>query len=122
MIAALTATLATTLAAGQVVATEAESTTGSSPLAFLFPFLILGALFYIFILMPQRRRQKKTKEMQSAMSVGDEVRTIGGIIGTIVDEDDQTFTLDLGGSTMRVVKRAVAEMVHPPKPYEDDEA
>ncbi len=114
MIAALTTAL--------VVATEAESTGGSSALAFLFPFLILGALFYIFILMPQRRRQKKAKEMQGAMGVGDEVRTIGGIIGTIVDEDDQSFTLDLGGSTMRVVKRAVAEMVNPPEAQEDDEA
>lgn len=118
MIAALT----TAFTVGQVIATEAESTGGSSALAFLFPFLILGALFYIFILMPQRRRQKKAKETQAAMSVGDEVRTIGGIIGTIVEEDDQTFTLDLGGSTMRVVKRAVAEMVNPPEPQEDDDA
>jgi len=107
------------LTAAQVVVTEAESTGGSSTLAFLFPFLILGGLFYIFILMPQRRRQKKAKEMQAAMGIGDEVRTIGGIMGTIVGEDDDTFTLDLGGSTMRVVKRAVAEMVHPPKPDGD---
>ncbi len=113
MIAALTV--------AQVLATEAETTGGSSALAFLFPFLILGGLFYIFILMPQRRRQKKAKLMQAAMGVGDEVRTIGGIVGTIVDEDDETFTLDLGGSTMRVVKRAVAEMINPPQPDEDSE-
>lgn len=111
MISALTTAL--------VIATEAESTSGSSALAFLFPFIILGALFYIFILMPQRRRQKKAKEMQAAMSIGDEVRTIGGIVGTIVGEDDETFTLDLGGSTMRVVKRAVAEMMRPPEPDGD---
>ncbi len=114
MIAALTT--------AQVIATEAESTSGSSALAFLFPFLILGGLFYLFILMPQRRRQKQTKLMQAAMGIGDEVRTIGGIVGTIVDEDDETFTLDLGGSTMRVVKRAVAEMMRPPQPDGDNES
>ncbi|MCZ7533236.1 MAG: preprotein translocase subunit YajC [Acidimicrobiia bacterium] len=110
------------LTTAQVIATEAESTSGSSALAFLFPFLILGGLFYLFILMPQRRRQKQTKLMQAAMGIGDEVRTIGGIVGTIVDEDDETFTLDLGGSTMRVVKRAVAEMMRPPQPDGDNES
>ncbi|MCB1247146.1 MAG: preprotein translocase subunit YajC [Acidimicrobiia bacterium] len=90
-----------------VLAQEGES--GGSILAFLFPFLILGGLFYVFILLPQRRRQKRAQELQAEMSVGDEVRTIGGIIGTIVDSDDETFTLDIGGTTMRVVRRAVAE-------------
>lgn len=95
--------------AALILAQEAEGGGGGNVLAFLFPFLILGGLFYVFILMPQRRRQKKTKEMQANMGVGDEVRTIGGIVGTIVGEEDDIFVLDLGGSTMRVVKRAVAE-------------
>ncbi|MEZ5176013.1 MAG: preprotein translocase subunit YajC [Acidimicrobiia bacterium] len=112
-----------TITAIQVLATAAEEdSAGGSALAFLFPFLILGALFYIFILMPQRRRQRKAREMQDAMRIGDDVRTIGGIIGTIVDEDDETFTLDLGGSTMRVVKRAVAEPIRPPRADEGDDA
>lgn len=101
-----------------ILAQEAEA--GGSILAFLFPFLILGGLFYVFILLPQRRRQKRTKEMQAAMSVGDDVRTIGGIIGTIVDEDEETFTLDLGGSRMRVVRRAVAERIADDDPAEGD--
>ena len=88
---------------------QAETTGGGNVLAFIFPFLILGGLFYVFILMPQRRRQKKTKEMQASMGIGDEVRTLGGIVGTIVGDEDDIFILDLGGSTMRVVKRAVAE-------------
>lgn len=96
--------------AAPILAQEA-SDGGGNILAFLFPFLILGGLFYVFILMPQRRRQKKTKEMQSSMGVGDEVRTIGGILGTIVGEEDDVFVLDLGGSKMRVVKRAVAERI-----------
>ncbi len=95
-------------AAVPILAQEAEPA-GGNVLAFLFPFLILGGLFYVFILMPQRRRQKKTREMQSAMGIGDEVRTIGGILGTIVGEEDDVFVLDLGGTTMRVVKRAIAE-------------
>jgi preprotein translocase subunit YajC len=89
------------------LAQEAEST--GSPLAFLFPIVILGGLFYVLILLPQRRRQKKAKALQTSVAVGDEIRTIGGIIGKIVAEKDDTFTIELEGSRMRITKRAVAE-------------
>jgi preprotein translocase subunit YajC len=91
-------------------------TSGSSILAFLFPILILGGLFYVLLILPQRRRQKKMEQLRSEIGVGDEIRTIGGILGRVVGEDDDTFTIDIGGSTMRVIKRAVAEKVK-----EDDE-
>jgi preprotein translocase subunit YajC len=47
--------------------------------------------------------------MRTDVSVGDEVRTIGGIIGTVVAETDDEFTIDIGGQNMRVVKKAIAE-------------
>lgn len=62
--------------------------------------------------MPQRRRAKKSKELRDSIAVGDEVRTIGGIYGTIRSEDDESFTIDIGGgSTMRISRRAVAERI-----------
>lgn len=85
------------------------STGGSSALAFLFPLLIMGGLFYVLLILPQRRRHKRLDKMRSAIGVGDEVRTIGGIIGTVVAEKDEEFTLDIGGQHLRIVKRAVAE-------------
>ncbi len=86
-----------------------ESSGGSSAVAFLFPLLIMGGLFYVLLILPQRRRRKKMDQMRSDIAVGDEVRTIGGIIGTVVAEKDDEFTIDIGGQHMRVVKRAVAE-------------
>jgi preprotein translocase subunit YajC len=96
-------TIATTI----IVAQETSGT--GNALSFLLPLLVLGGLFYVLLILPQRRRQKKMEEMRSSISVGDDVRTIGGILGKVVDEDDETFTIDIGGQTMRVVKRAVAE-------------
>ncbi|MCL1595056.1 MAG: preprotein translocase subunit YajC [Actinomycetia bacterium] len=87
----------------------AQTDGGTNALAFLFPLVVMGGLFYVLLILPQKRRRRKSEAMRSSVSVGDEVRTIGGIIGHIVDEDDDTFTLDLGGHTMRIVKRAVAE-------------
>lgn len=86
-----------------------EGADGGSAIAFLLPLLILGGLFYVLLILPQRRRAKKMDQMRAEIGIGDDVRTIGGIIGTVVDDDDETFTIDIGGQTMRVVKRAIAE-------------
>ena len=98
-----------TLAIQMIVAQEASE--GGSAIAFLFPLLILGGLFYVLLILPQRRRAKKMEQLRSEIGIGDDVRTIGGILGTVVDEDDDTFTVDIGGQQMRVVKRAIAERI-----------
>ncbi len=88
----------------------AQSESGSSTIGFLLPIAILGGLFYLLLVMPQRRRAKKAKELRDSISIGDEIRTIGGIYGTIRSEDEESFTIDLGGgSMMRISRRAVAE-------------
>lgn len=102
------------LAAHLIIAQESSG--GGNALGFLLPLLILGGLFYVLLILPQRRRAKKMEELRSEISQGDEVRTIGGIFGTVVGEDDDAFTIDIGGQTMRVVKRAIAERIT------DDEA
>ncbi len=90
----------------------AQSEGGSSALGFLLPIVVLGGLFYLLLVMPQRRRAKKSKELRDSIGVGDQVRTIGGIYGTVRSEDDESFTLDIGGgSSMRIAKRAIAERV-----------
>lgn len=98
-----------TLAIQMIVAQEASE--GGSAIAFLFPLLILGGLFYVLLILPQRRRAKKMEELRAGIGIGDDVRTIGGILCTVVDEDDDTFTVDIGGQRMRVVKRAIAERI-----------
>lgn len=89
-----------------VIAQEAAD--GGNALGFLLPLVILGGLFYVLLILPQRRRQKKMEAQRADVEVGDEVRTIGGIIGTVVAEDDDVFTIDIGGQRMRVIKRAIA--------------
>lgn len=96
------------LAANLIIAQESS---GGNALGFLLPLLILGGLFYVLLILPQRRRAKKMDELRSETSIGDEVRTIGGIFGTVVNEDEDTFTIDIGGQTMRVLKRAIAERI-----------
>lgn len=90
----------------------AQSEGGASAIGFLLPIAVLGGLFYLLLIMPQRRRAKKAQELRDSIGVGDQVRTIGGIYGTVRSEDDESFTIDIGGgSTMRIAKRAVADRV-----------
>jgi preprotein translocase subunit YajC len=95
---------------GLILAQESDGGTQSNPLAFLLPLAILGGLFYVILILPQRRRMKQAQQMRDSIGVGDEVRTVGGIYGTVREEIGETFLLDLGaGTTIRIAKRAVAE-------------
>ncbi len=91
---------------------QADEGGSSNILGFLLPLVILGGLFYVMLYLPRRRQAKKAERMLAAVSVGDEIRTIGGIFGTVRSEDDESYTIDLGdGNRMRIAKRAVAERV-----------
>jgi preprotein translocase subunit YajC len=91
---------------------QADDGGGTNILGFLLPLVILGGLFYVMLYLPRRRQAKKAERMLEAISVGDEIRTIGGIFGTVRSEDDDSYTIDLGdGTRMRIAKRAIAERV-----------
>ena len=54
----------------------------------------LVAVFYFFMIRPQKKQEKKDAEMRGALQVGDEVTTIGGIIGKVVSIKEDTFVLE----------------------------
>ena len=58
--------------------------------------MIVGviALMYFFMIRPQKKQEKKDAEMRNALQVGDEVTTIGGIIGKVVSIKEETFVLE----------------------------
>ena len=62
------------------------------------PMLImLGLMFvflYFFMIRPQKKQEQEKQNMQSGLAVGDEVTTIGGIIGQIVSVKGETFVLE----------------------------
>ena len=60
------------------------------------------AMFAIMII-PQRRRDKKVKEMLAALKPGDRVRTIGGIYGTISSIRDDVVVLAVGPDKVKLV-------------------
>lgn len=92
--------LAETAAAGE----EGEVSVVASLLGMFLPMILIVAVFYFFLIRPQRKKDKKVKEMLNALKVGDRVCTIGGMYGTITNiRDEDTVTLALGPQEVPVV-------------------
>ena len=60
------------------------------------------AIFYFMIIRPENKKKKKTEEMRSSLSLGDEITTIGGITGKIVQITEDTITFETGEDRVRI--------------------
>ena len=100
--AAAEAAATTTAAAG---ATPEAAGAGTAQLiSMLVSMALMIAVFYFLLIRPQRKKDKKVKEMLAALKVGDRVCTIGGIYGTITNiRDENTVTLAIGPQDVPVV-------------------
>lgn len=67
---------------------------GSGLLGTIGLIVVMGLFMYFFMIRPQRKQEKKDAEMRDSLQVGDEVTTIGGIIGKVVAIKDETFVLE----------------------------
>ena len=73
----------------------AGSRDGKLPLGLILPLVLFVGIFYFLILRPQRQRMKQQQELMANIGLGDEVRTIGGIVGRIVSMDDENVVLEV---------------------------
>ena len=67
---------------------------GGSIITTLVMIIALVLFFYFFMIRPQKKQEKKDAEMRDSLAVGDEVTTIGGIIGKVVSIKGETFVLE----------------------------
>ncbi len=66
-------------------------------------FIIMMIVLLLVMIIPQRKRDKKIKDMLSSIKVGDRVRTIGGIYGTVTNIKDDIITISVGPDKARLV-------------------
>ena len=58
------------------------------------PLVIIIVLFYFLLIRPQRKRDKAEREMRNSIAVGDEISTIGGFIGRVVNIKDDVLIIE----------------------------
>lgn len=68
----------------------------------LIPFVILMAIFYFVMYLPEKKRKKKYSGMLDALKVNDDIITKGGIIGKIITIKDTYIILETGPSRSRI--------------------
>ena len=75
--------------------------------------VFFAALMYFMIFLPQRKRDKKAKELMSSLVVGDNITTIGGVYGKIVNIKDDEVTVETSiEKTQIVFKKWAIKDVH----------
>lgn len=83
------------------ILTETAST-GGSLITMLLPFVVLIVVFYFLLIRPENKKKKALNDMRSGLSVGDEVTTIGGIVGKIVHIKDDLVTIETSEDRVRI--------------------
>ena len=81
----------------------------SGSLSILFPILLI-VIFVVLIIVPNRRRDKKFKDMLSSVKVGDRIKTIGGIYGKVIALKEDLITIETGPEKAKLLmaKNAIA--------------
>ena len=88
---------------------------GSNPLGSMSPLLMVAlmfAVFYFILWRPQSKERKKVETFRQGLKKGDRVWTQGGLIGTVLQVEDQAVQLDIGAGKVRVMKSFVSGEWH----------
>ena len=74
--------------------------------------VVLIAMIYFMMIRPQRKKDKEDREMRSSLQVGDEIITIGGVVGKITRITDKTIVITTGADRTKIefLKTAVASV------------
>ena len=64
--------------------------------------VVMIAIFYFLLIRPENKKKKQAAEQRNAMKVGDEITTIGGIMGTVCAVKEETFVIETGADRVRI--------------------
>ena len=75
------------------------------------PILVVIVVFYFMLIRPQQKKDKEDRAMRENLEIGDEIVTMGGIIGLVVSIKEDTVVIETGSdrSKVRIIKSAVAQ-------------
>ena len=84
-----------------LILTGASSTAGAGGSTILM-LVLMFVVFYFFFIRPENKKKKKVEDMRNSLSLGDEITTIGGMTGKIVQVTEDTVTFETGEDRVRI--------------------
>ena len=90
----------------------AETANMGGTLGMVLMLVVMFAAFYFFGIRPQKKQEKEQNNMRNNLTVGDEITTIGGIIGRIVSIKEETCVIETTHerTKIRILKTAVSRV------------
>ncbi|MBE6572809.1 MAG: preprotein translocase subunit YajC [Ruminococcaceae bacterium] len=83
-----------------------------NPMGSLIMIVAMLLIFYFLLIRPQKKQEKEKQAMLNSLEVGDEVTTIGGIVGEIVSVREETVMIETGKdkTKIRVLRSAISRV------------
>ena len=82
--------------------TDAAGAGSASMMSLLLPLVIMIALMYFLLIRPENKRKKQAEEMRNSLKKGDQITTIGGIVGKIVHVTDDNIIIETSDDRVRM--------------------
>lgn len=112
------------LAEGEQAAENVEANPFLTQLIMWGPIVLIVVLMYFVMISPQRKKQKEEQRMRNSIRVGDEITTIGGICGRVLNIKEDSLVIETGAdrSKMTIKKWAIqsCDTIHD-SPADDDD-
>ena len=87
---------------GGAASSSSASQGGMSSYSGIILMVVLVAVMYFMMIRPQKKRQKEEQEMRSALEIGDEIITIGGIVGKVVTIREEDIVIETGADRTKM--------------------
>ena len=72
------------------------------------PYLLLIVVFYVFLILPQKKRAKQEKEFESSLKVGDRIITKSGLHGKIAEVSEGTVVIETMSGKLKMERSAIS--------------
>jgi len=82
--------------------TDTQAAGGFGNYSYILMFVLLIAVFYFFLIRPENKKKKKLAEMRNELAVGDDITTIGGMVGKVCSIKDDLITFETGEDRVRI--------------------
>ncbi|HEX2938716.1 MAG TPA: preprotein translocase subunit YajC [Ruminiclostridium sp.] len=90
-------------AAASATSSSAAASGSTAALFWSFaPFVVIIIVFYFFLIRPQRKKEKQTQQMRNSLQVGDNVTTVGGVLGRVVSIKDDSIIIETGADRSKI--------------------
>lgn len=83
-------------------ATNSPGGNTGSLLSMILPLALLFVVMYFLMIRPQKKKDKETQTMRKSIQIGDEVVTVGGVVGIVVKLAEDTLVIETGGDRSKI--------------------